>query len=131
MRALSLADAKQGSYLDDIAYPFISLFRFTYKTQKRLPGPLMRSPIIQDATTTVLLSPATKQALGLWAQIEAIRASAADSDVNDPDIFKARAQISLTSFYNLTHVCAGKLFSETDGYTHPRYKDLLGRWLKL
>jgi hypothetical protein len=97
-------DAKKDSYRDDIAYPFISLFRFTYKTQNRLPGPLMRSPIIKDATTTVLLSPATKQALGLWAQIEAIRASAADSDVNDPDIFKARAYISPTSFQKLTHI---------------------------
>jgi hypothetical protein len=64
----------------------------------------MRSPIIKDATTTVLLSPATKQALGLWAQIEAIRASAADSDVNDPDIFKARAYISPTGFQKLTHI---------------------------
>lgn len=37
----------------------------------------------------MLLSPATKQALGLRAQIEAIHSSSANVDIKSPDIFKA------------------------------------------
>jgi hypothetical protein len=49
----------------------------------------LRSAIIKEATTTVLLSPATKQSLGLRAQVEALRVTSADADVKNPDIFKA------------------------------------------
>ncbi len=65
------------------------LVRYTYKTQSHLPGPLLRSAIIKEATTTVLLSPATKQSLGLRAQVEALRLTSADADIKNPDIFKA------------------------------------------
>jgi hypothetical protein len=81
----------------------------------------LRSSIIKDATTTVLLSPATKQALGLRAQIEGIHASSADSDIRDPDIFKARLCLKSTLIRNLTHFFPGNLFSETDGHTDSRY----------
>jgi hypothetical protein len=121
----------KDNFPSDVARPFIALLRFTYKTQSRLPGPLMRSSIFKDETTTVLLSPATKQALGLRAQIEAIRVSAAESDVNDPDIFKARVQIAATSFQKFTLICAGKLFPEIDGHAHSRYSNLLGCCVQL
>jgi hypothetical protein len=50
----------------------------------------MRSKIVKEATTVVLLSPAIKQALGLRAQSEALRVSSAESDILNPDIFKVR-----------------------------------------
>jgi hypothetical protein len=80
----------------------------------------MRSLIIKEATTMVLLSPATKQSLGLRAQIEAIRASTAEADIKDPDIFKARTRCichaHTTSFRH-----SGGVFSETDGDADPGY----------
>jgi hypothetical protein len=82
----------------------------------------LRSSIIKDATTTVLLSPATKQALGLRAQIEGIHASSADSDIHDPDIFKARVCFKNTLIRDLTHFFQGNLFSETDGDADSRYE---------
>ena len=67
---------------------------FTYKTQRALPGALLRSAIVTHATVMVELSPASKQAQGLHAQVEAILASSAGLDMRDADIFKACACIS-------------------------------------
>ena len=66
----------------------------------------------------ILLSPATKQSLGLRAQIEAIRASTAEANIKDPDIFKARARcICYAHTTSFRH--PGGVFSETDGDADP------------